>query len=67
MAEFVQTNNLGHLSKIHHNAIHKRFGQLGLTQVRRRRAKQYAELVWVRADEIQEINEFTEKLKELTL
>jgi hypothetical protein len=67
MAEFVAKNGLGRLGKNHFNLIRKRFTELGLVQVRRRREKTYAENVWVKEEEAQEAERLEEKLKELRL
>lgn len=67
MTEFIAANGLGKLGKTHFSLIRKRFTELGLVQVRRRRNKAYAENVWVTEKEAGDADRLEEKLKELRL
>lgn len=65
MYEFEQLNELSNLGMKHYREIHKRFKQLGLVRVRRRRDKDFAEDVWVRNNQFQDPAELRERLKAL--
>lgn len=67
MTEFAATNGLGVLGKGHYDIIRKRFTELNLVQVRRRRDKAFAETVWVKKDEANDVDTLAQRLKELTL
>lgn len=67
MTEFAATNGLGKLGKTHYATIRKRFSELGLIQVRRRRDKGHAENVWVNEKDALDPIELAKKLKDLRL
>jgi hypothetical protein len=67
MTEFAAANALGVLGKQHYDIIRKRFTELNLVQVRRRRDKAFAETVWVRKEEANDVDTLAMRLKELTI
>lgn len=67
MTEFAAANALGVLGKHHYDVIRKRFAELDLVQVRRRRNKTFAESVWVKKDEANDVDTLEQRLKEMTI
>ena len=65
MQEFEELNKLSNLGMKHYRVIHKRFKELGLVRVRRRRDRDYAEDVWVKNEAVQDPLELRERLKAL--
>jgi hypothetical protein len=65
MSEFEATNNLVNLGRGHYTVIHKRFRELGLVKIRRRRNKSHAEDVWVKKTEFQDMTELQNQLAQL--
>lgn len=67
MTEFAAANGLGVLGKQHYDIIRKRFTELDLVQVRRRRDKAFAETVWVKKTESNDVDTLALRLKDLTI
>lgn len=65
MAEFEELNRLTNLGQKHYRMIHRRFREIGLVRVRRRREKEYAEDVWVKSNQVQDAGELAKSLRAL--